>query len=98
MTETRDEAIVTIMTDSDIESRVAAIVAEVLGVDKGAITPATRTEEIAAWDSFALVRIVFALEAEFGIRLTMAEIEAIDGVPALARAVGIDRLPDAAGR
>lgn len=87
MTETRDEAIVTTMTDSDIESRVAAIVADILGVDPGAITPATRAEEIAAWDSFALVRIVFALEAEFGIRLTMAEIEAIDGVPALIRAV-----------
>jgi len=84
MTETRDEAIVTTMTD--VESRVAEIVADILGVDPGAITPATRTEEIAAWDSFALVRIVFALEAEFGVRLTMVEIEAIDGVPALVRA------------
>ncbi len=85
MTETRDEAIMKTMTD--IESRVAAIVAEVLGVAPGAIMPTTLAEEIAAWDSFALVRIVFALEAEFGVRLTMAEIEAIDGVPALVRAV-----------
>ncbi|MCP3054998.1 acyl carrier protein [Aurantimonas marianensis] len=77
----------TTLTDSDIESRVAALVADVLGVDPGAITPATRAEEIGAWDSFALVRIVFALEAEYGVRLTMAEIEAIDGVPALVAAV-----------
>ncbi|WP_206453502.1 acyl carrier protein [Aurantimonas marina] len=77
----------TTLTDSDIESRVAALVADVLGVDPGAITPTTRTDEVAAWDSFALVRIVFALEAEFGVRLTMAEIEVIDGVPALVAAV-----------
>lgn len=75
----------TTLTDS--ESRVAALVADVLGVDPDAITPATRAEEVGAWDSFALVRIVFALEADFGIRLTMAEIEAIDGVPALVAAV-----------
>ncbi len=77
----------TTMTDSDFEFRVAAIVADILGVDPGAITPTTRADAVGAWDSFALVRIVFALEAEFSVRLTMAEIEAIDGVPALMRAV-----------
>lgn len=74
-------------TSDSVADRVIGIVAEVLGVDPARLSAETRAEDVEGWDSFALVRMVFAIEAAFPVRLTLAEIEGVDGVTPLIAAV-----------
>lgn len=66
-----------------ILDRVVHVVAEVLAVPAGTIGIDTLAADVDAWDSFGHVRIVLALEASFGIEMTMAEIERSAGVAGL---------------
>ena len=74
-------------TTAGLTAAVVAIVADVLDLTPEQLAPDTEGADIAAWDSFGHVRIVLALEAEFGIELTMAEIERSGSVPGLVAAV-----------
>ena len=74
------------MTDSILD-QVIAVVADVLDLLPEQIGIATDGADVAAWDSFGHVRIVLALEAEFGIEFTMAEIEQSGSVAGLVQAV-----------
>lgn len=66
---------------------IIAIVADVLDMTPAELGPDSEGSNIAAWDSFGHVRIVLALEAEFGVALTMAEIERSGSVPGLVAAI-----------
>ena len=66
---------------------VIAIVADVLDLMPDQLAPDTEGADVAAWDSFGHVRIVLAVEAEFGVELTMAEIEQSASVPGLVAAL-----------
>ena len=45
-------------------------------------------DDIPAWDSITHIQLIFAVEEEFGIRLTMQDLESLDDVGALR---GADR-------
>ena len=66
---------------------VIAIVADVLDLMPDQLASDTEGADVAAWDSFGHVRIVLAVEAEFGVELTMAEIEQSASVPGLVAAL-----------
>jgi acyl carrier protein len=66
---------------------IIAIIADVLDMTPAQLAADTDGADIPAWDSFGHVRIVLAVEAEFGIALTMAEIERSASVPGLVAAV-----------
>lgn len=70
---------------------IIAIIADVLDMTPEQLGPDTEGAEVPAWDSFGHVRIVLAVEAEFGINLTMAEIEQSASVPGLVAAVEAGR-------
>ncbi|HEX2020687.1 MAG TPA: acyl carrier protein [Aurantimonas sp.] len=70
-----------------VAAEVIGIVAEVLGRDPAGLRADTRAEDVEGWDSFALVRMVFAIEAAFPVRFTMAEIEEVGGMAPLIEAV-----------
>lgn len=70
-----------------ILDQVIHVVADVLGVSKAAIGIETHGNDVEAWDSFGHVRIVLALEAQFAIHLTMAEIETSGSIRGLVEAV-----------
>jgi len=74
------------VTDSILD-QVIAVVADVLDMTPDQIGLDTEGADVAAWDSFGHVRIVLALEAEFGIELTMAEIEQSGSVAGLVQVV-----------
>lgn len=70
-------------TSDAVATKVIGIVAEVLAVDPARLHEETRAEDVEGWDSFALVRMIFAIEAAFPVRFTLAEIEGIDGIAPL---------------
>lgn len=63
-------------------------VEDVLALPAGSLGADARAGDVEAWDSFGHVRIVLALEAELGVRLTMAEIEGATSIAALEGALG----------
>jgi acyl carrier protein len=54
--------------------RVAKVFSEVLGVSPDTITDATSPDNTPQWDSMAAMNLVVAIEDEFDVRLTTAEI------------------------
>ncbi|MBB4001896.1 MAG: acyl carrier protein [Aurantimonas endophytica] len=74
-------------TGDAVAAEVIHLVAEVLAMDPARLHEDTRAEEVEGWDSFALVRMVFAIEAAFPVRFTLAEIEGIDGIAPLIAVV-----------
>lgn len=81
------------VTDSDIEvgdcvlAKVKGIVSDVLNVPRNAIRLETRAADVDAWDSFGHVRIILAIDAAFGVKLSMEAIEKADGIGGLVEAV-----------
>lgn len=74
------------MTDEDndrILDQLIRVVADVLDLSPGRLGIDTQASDVEAWDSFGHVRIVLALEASFGIAMSMAEIERSDSIRGL---------------
>jgi acyl carrier protein len=67
--------------------RLRRIVAEVLGCDASALADDLKLATTDTWDSLNHLRIVTAAEEEFGIRLSMEEIQSIDTIATLASIV-----------
>lgn len=74
------------MTDRMLD-QVIAVIADVLDMTPDQLGLHTEGADVPAWDSFGHVRIVLALEAEFGVELTLAEIEQSGSVQGLVSAV-----------
>lgn len=65
-------------------ARIRMIVSDVLEIEPERVRDDTRQTDIAEWDSLAQLRLVTALEQEFGVRPTMREIAGLTSVPAIA--------------
>ncbi len=59
---------------TDRESELKELVAETLDVRPEAITPELSRDEAPEWDSLSHLRLVFALEERFGLKLTMQHV------------------------
>ena len=53
--------------------------------------PELMREEVEAWDSLNHLKIVSAVEEVFGVKLSMDEIQSIDGLPRLAALIAAHR-------
>jgi acyl carrier protein len=60
--------------------RVAKVFSEVLGVSPAQITDETSPDNTPQWDSMAAMNLVVAIEDEFDIRLSTAEIVSMRNV------------------
>ena len=74
------------MTDVTLEA-IVQLVSDVLQVPAEDLSLETEGVHVEAWDSFGQVRIVLAVEAQFGVGLTMAEIETSGSIRGLLAAV-----------
>lgn len=70
-----------------MKDRIRQIVADVLGIPRADVTDELSRETADSWDSLAHLRIVTAVEQEFGFQLTMDEIGSIGGVGSLCEVV-----------
>ncbi len=64
--------------------RARALLADVLGLEPGALPADAAPANVAAWDSLAHVRLVLRLEEELGRSLAPEEVLAIRDVDAMA--------------
>jgi len=60
-----------------MNERLRDLLAEVLELERTAVTPGLRRDETDTWDSLNHLRLITAIEAEFGASFTMEEITAI---------------------
>jgi len=68
------------MTNEEILTKITDVVRDELDEDDIVLTPETKARDVEGWDSLAHVRIVVAVEQEFGVRFDMAEITNLDSV------------------
>jgi acyl carrier protein len=70
-------------TEKQIMSSIASLLADVLEVDKVKLTEATTADQIEDWDSINHVRLLIAIEREFGFEFASNEATGLRNVGAL---------------
>lgn len=76
------------------QERLAAltqILSDLLGDESIALTMATTRDDVPGWDSFTYINFIVAVEAEFGIKFRIADVESFPDVGAIVRAIGSAR-------
>jgi len=76
-------------------SRVAKIFAEVLGLSAASITDDTSPDNTSQWDSMAAMNLVVAIEDEFDVRLSTAEIVSMRNVAIVRKVLTAKGVADA---
>lgn len=69
------------------EDKLARIVSDVLGLDSGSVSGDISREDVDSWDSLSHLRLITAVENEFGISLTMDQIAGISRLSDIQRIV-----------
>lgn len=70
-----------------MNERLRTIMAEVLDISPSEIEPDMRRSDVDSWDSMNHLRLITAIEAEFGATLSMEEIADVQTPAALDRIV-----------
>lgn len=70
-----------------MDAKFNALVAEIFELEEGAVKDDLTPETVDLWDSLSQLRLVTTLEEEFGIRLSMEEIESIQSIGGLREIV-----------
>lgn len=63
-----------------IFSHLAVLIADIVDTDAVTLTDSTTADDVAGWDSIAHIKLIIALEGEFGIRFTADEAAAPENV------------------
>ena len=67
--------------------RLTPIFREVFDNDASVVAPAMTAAEVEEWDSLSHIRLMVAIEQDFGIRFSTAEISSFKNVGELARCI-----------
>ncbi|HML10332.1 MAG TPA: acyl carrier protein [Stellaceae bacterium] len=78
-----------------MSGRVAKVFSEVLGVDAVRITDDTSPDNTPQWDSMAAMNLVVAIEDEFDVRLSTAEIVSMRTVAVVKKVLATKGVVDA---
>jgi acyl carrier protein len=71
------------LNKKQIMSRIASLLADVLEVDKVALKETTTADQVEGWDSINHVRLLIAIEREFGFEFASNEATGLRNVGAL---------------
>jgi len=71
----------------DVMERLRLLVSDVLELEPDAVDASAGKETLPEWDSLAHLRIVGAVEEEFGVKLTMQEIGEMTSLAAIGKLV-----------
>jgi acyl carrier protein len=69
------------------DERLRLVFASVLGIDASTLTDDDSSQTIAEWDSLTHLNLIFALEAEFGVRFEAEEIPELMSVRAMRQRI-----------
>ncbi len=72
---------------SDIDDRLTEIFRTTFADESIELAPEMTADDIPAWDSITHIQLIFAVEEEFGIKLSMKDLEFLDDVGALRAAI-----------
>lgn len=75
------------MNDNELLLHLQEIMADTFDLDSVDITPETTAADIEEWDSLSHIRLIVAIEREFGIKFSNAEIEDMNNVGDLMSAI-----------
>ena len=70
-----------------METELRQILREILELEDIEVQPTLKRTEVDSWDSLRHLRLVTAVEEEFGIRFSMEEIRSIEGITELQNLV-----------
>lgn len=70
-----------------MDDRIQLIFREILDLDDLVLTEATTANEVPGWDSFTQVKLIIALEEEFGVRFTTHDVAEMQSVGDLEKAL-----------
>jgi len=76
------------MDRAGILSKISETLANILDEDELTLTEATTADDVDEWDSLNHVKLMIALEADFGIRFATSEITAPNNVGELIDLIG----------
>ncbi len=72
---------------NDIDGRLTEVFRTTFADETIELAPGMTADDIPAWDSVTHIQLIFAVEEEFGITLSMKDLEALDDVGALRAAI-----------
>ena len=75
------------MNTQEILSKFSRVLCELLLDDSIVLTMNTRREDIPGWDSFNYINFIVAVEAQFGVKFKIADIESFPDVGAIVTEV-----------
>jgi acyl carrier protein len=75
------------MNQSEVIARLQSVFDNIL-LEPVTLTPALSAKDVSEWDSLLQISIVVAVEAEFGVRFQVGEVEATKNVGEFADLIG----------
>lgn len=69
------------------KKQIQQIVSDILDVDLNIVSADLQQSDLAEWDSLAQLRIMNALEQEFGVTPTMKQVFQLNSIPAISQFV-----------
>ena len=75
------------MTDQERLNTLTQILSDLLGDDPIKLTMDTVREDVPGWDSFAYINFIVAVEAEFGVKFRIADVESFPNVGAIVKSI-----------
>jgi acyl carrier protein len=66
-----------------MDTKLAEIAAEIFFLDEDEVKPELTPDDVALWDSLNHLRLITAVETEFGVKFSMNDIQSIDSISKL---------------
>ncbi|MCG6939235.1 MAG: acyl carrier protein [Gammaproteobacteria bacterium] len=66
-----------------MNEKLTELVAEIFFLDENEVKPELTADDVALWDSLNHLRLITAIEVEFGVKFSMSEIQSIDSISKL---------------
>jgi acyl carrier protein len=76
------------MNEHERLTTLTQILSDLLGDEAISLTMDTVREDVPGWDSFNYVNFIVAVEAEYGIKFRIADVESFPNVGAIVKAIG----------
>ena len=71
------------MTDQEVLNAFTRILRDILLDNSIVLSMQTRREDVPSWDSFNYINFIVAVEIEFDVKFTVADIESFENVGAI---------------
>jgi acyl carrier protein len=75
------------MTEAEIYQQLTEVFRDVFGREDMELTPELSAKDVMGWDSFKQIEIMIAVEEQYGVKFRTRELESLQNVGDLVRAV-----------